>query len=150
MAEAESSAAKQHPTASHSVLRLPASMHAQIIDHAQREAPRECCGVIIGPTDDLRELHELTNTYEGVDFYLIEPKEIYRVYRDAMEREWDIQVIYHSHPVSVAHPSARDVEYAAWPDSVYIICSLEHPDKPYMRAFDIVDGKISERAIELS
>jgi [CysO sulfur-carrier protein]-S-L-cysteine hydrolase len=149
MSEAEPSAAMQHPSAAQSILRLPASMYAQIIDHAKREAPRECCGVIVGPTDDLRELHELTNTYDGVDFYLIEPTEIYRVYREAAERDWDILVIYHSHPVSVAHPSSRDVEYAAWPDSVYVICSLEHPDKPYMRAFDIVDDEITERAIEL-
>jgi [CysO sulfur-carrier protein]-S-L-cysteine hydrolase len=149
MSETDSSAAERLPSTSQSVLHLPAAMHAQIIDHAQREAPRECCGVIVGPTNDLRELHELTNTYEGVDFYLIEPKEIYQVYRDAAERDWDIQVIYHSHPISVAHPSARDIEHAAWPDSVYVICSLEHPDKPYMRAFDIVDGEITERAIEL-
>jgi [CysO sulfur-carrier protein]-S-L-cysteine hydrolase len=149
MSEAEPSAEMKPPSAAQSVLRLPASMHTQIIDHAQREAPRECCGVIVGPTNYLRELHELTNTYEGVDFYLIEPKEIFRLYRAAAERDWDIQVIYHSHPVSVAHPSARDVEYAAWPDSVYVICSLEHPEKPYLRAFDIVEGQITERTIEL-
>src|SRR3954447_21977039 len=113
-------------------------MHEQIIDHARREAPRECCGVIVGPAGALSELHELTNTYDGVDFYLIEPKEIYRVYREATEREWEIQVIYHSHPVSVAYPSPRDVEYASWPDSVYVICSLEHPHAPYLRAFNIV------------
>ncbi len=130
--------------------RLPKAMHDQIIDHARREAPRECCGVIVGSGVELSELHELTNTYEGVDFYLIEPKEIFDVYRNAMERDWDIQVIYHSHPVSVAYPSKRDVEHASWPDSVYVICSLEHPNEPYVRAFNIVDAQISERAIELS
>jgi [CysO sulfur-carrier protein]-S-L-cysteine hydrolase len=124
-------------------------MHDQIIEHARREAPRECCGVIVGPANEPRELYELTNTYEGVDFYLIEPKEIFKVYREAMDREWDIQVIYHSHPVSVAFPSARDVEHASWPESVYVICSLEDPDKPYLRAFNIVDEQISERPIEL-
>jgi [CysO sulfur-carrier protein]-S-L-cysteine hydrolase len=128
---------------------LPKSMHDQIIDHACREAPRECCGVIVGPEGELSELHELTNTYEGVDFYLIEPKEIFDVYRNAMERDWDIQVIYHSHPVSVAYPSKRDVEHASWPDSVFIICSLERLDEPYLRAFNIVDEQIIERAIEL-
>ncbi|MFL5761210.1 MAG: Mov34/MPN/PAD-1 family protein [Thermomicrobiales bacterium] len=124
-------------------------MHEQIIDHARREAPRECCGVIVGPPESPHELHELTNTYDGVDFYLIEPKEIYRVYRSAMERDWDIQVIYHSHPVSAAYPSRRDVEHASWPDSVYIICSLEFPNAPCLRAFNIVDEQIIERAIEL-
>jgi proteasome lid subunit RPN8/RPN11 len=128
--------------------RLPQAMHDQIIEHARREAPRECCGVIVGSEDELVELHELTNTYEGVDFYLIEPKEIFAVYRDATARDLEIRVIYHSHPVSVAYPSKRDVEHASWPDSVYIICSLERPEAPYMRAFNIVDEQITEREIE--
>ena len=42
---------------------------------------------VVGPESELSELHELTNTYEGVDFYLIEPKEIFDVYRNAMERD---------------------------------------------------------------
>jgi hypothetical protein len=49
--------------------------------------------------------------------------------------------------VSVAYPSQRDVEHAGWPDSVYIICSLEKPETPYLRAFNIVDGVITELEI---
>jgi hypothetical protein len=51
--------------------------------------------------------------------------------------------------VSVAFPSKRDVEHAGWPDSVYIICSLERPETPNLRAFMIVDGEITELEIAL-
>jgi proteasome lid subunit RPN8/RPN11 len=130
-------------------LRLSLSMHDQIIDHARRESPRECCGVIVGPSGEFRELHELTNIYEGVDFYEPEPNELFRIYREADDRGWEFSAIYHSHPVSIAYPSKRDVEYAGWPDSVYIICSLEDLELPYLRAFNIVNEEIIEREIVL-
>ena len=132
-----------------SPIQLPIAMRDQIVDHAQREAPRECCGVIVGPPGELRELHELTNTYEGVDFYEPEPNQLFQVYREADDRGWGFSAIYHSHPVSVAYPSKRDVEHAGWPDSIYIICSLERPETPCIRAFKIVDGEIAEQEIEL-
>jgi proteasome lid subunit RPN8/RPN11 len=125
-------------------------MRDQIVDHARREAPRECCGVIVGPAGEFRELHELTNTYEGVDFYEPEPNQLFQVYREADTRGWEFSALYHSHPVSVAYPSQRDVEHAGWPDSVYIICSLEKPEAPNLRAFRIVDGVITELEIALT
>jgi [CysO sulfur-carrier protein]-S-L-cysteine hydrolase len=132
-----------------SPIKLSIAMQHQIVDHARREAPRECCGVIVGPPGEFRELHELTNTYEGVDFYEPEPNQLFQVYREADGRGWGFSAIYHSHPVSVAYPSKRDVEHAGWPDSIYIICSLERPETPYLRAFKIVDGEIAEQEIEL-
>jgi proteasome lid subunit RPN8/RPN11 len=119
-------------------------MKDEIMTHARAEAPRECCGVIVGPPGEPQELRRLTNIYEGIDFYQPDPTELYRVYMDADARGWDIQVIYHSHPVSPAYPSPRDVEHAGWPDAVYVICSLQDPDQPVLRAFRIVDGKITE------
>jgi len=92
----------------------------------------------------------LTNTYESVDFYEPEPNLLFQVYREADARGWEFSAIYHSHPVSVAYPSQRDVEHAGWPDSVYIICSLEKPETHYLRAFTIVDGEIAELKIELT
>src|SRR5215212_8659813 len=110
-------------TVSPATLVLPEAMRAEIVAHARAEAPRECCGVIEGRDGSLTALHRLTNVYEGVDFYEPEAKELYRLLMDLDERGSDVAAIYHSHPVSVAYPSARDVEYAGWPDSVYIICS---------------------------
>lgn len=126
---------------------LPAAMRDEIVAHARAEAPRECCGIIAGTASGLTTLHRLTNNYEGVDFYRIDDDELYRLYMELEQRGEEIAAIYHSHPVSVAFPSARDVEYAAWSDPVYVICSLEHPESPVLRAFRIVDGTISELEI---
>jgi len=123
-------------------------MRDRIVSHARAAAPRECCGVILGDGEALRELVSLTNLDPGTDFYRIDDAELFRVYRHADERGWDFRVIYHSHPVSRAYPSRTDVSLAAWPDAVYVICSLALPDAPELHAFRIVDEAIAEIPIE--
>ncbi len=123
---------------------LPEPMRQEIIEHSRAESPRECCGLIGGRNGVLTDLYRMTNTYEGIDFYRIDDMDLYRLYTDLDSRGEEIAVIYHSHPVSVAYPSARDVEFAAWSDPVYIICSLENPDTPVLRAFHIIDETITE------
>ena len=125
-------------TGSPAEFELPAAMREEIIAHARTEAPRECCGVILSKDGELIELRRLTNFYEP------ESGELYRLVVETDESGTEIAAIYHSHPVSRAYPSARDVEHAGWPESVYLICSLEHPDTPVIRAFRIVDGAITE------
>jgi [CysO sulfur-carrier protein]-S-L-cysteine hydrolase len=135
-------------TPSEGTLELPATMRNEIIAHAIAEAPRECCGVIEGRDGRLTRLHRLTNVYEGVDFYEPEARELYRLLVDLDGRQSDVAVIYHSHPISVAYPSKRDVEFAGWPDSVYVICSLENAEAPVVRAFRIAENQITELTIK--
>ena len=130
-------------------LHLSAEHREAIYQHARDEAPRECCGVIAGRTDGtLTTFHRLTNVAEGNRLYLIDDMELYQLTRELTEREEDPIVIYHSHPESPAYPSQTDVSNAFYPDSYYVICSLERPDDPYLRAFTIVDGEIGE--VEIS
>ena len=125
-------------------LQLPVAMRDEIIAHARAEAPRECCGVIVGANGTPERLHRLTNLDPGTDFYRIDDTELYRVYRDADDAGQEFVVIYHSHPVSPAYPSSTDVRLAAWPDAYYLICSLQHPDAPALHAFRIEDERITE------
>lgn len=119
-------------------------MRERIVAHARRELPRECCGLIGGAAGNASELHELTNLEAGVDRYLIDDAEVYRIYREWDDRGFEIVAIYHSHPTSPAHPSATDVSLAFWSEATYLICSLEDPEAPSLRAFRIVDERISE------
>lgn len=126
------------------VIHLPATMRDDIVAHAREEAPRECCGIIAGKNGVLTKLYRMVNLYDGIDFYEIDGWAILKLSDELDARGEEISVIYHSHPVSVAYPSVRDVENAGWPDSVYVICSLEHPEVPVLRAFRMVDGTIRE------
>lgn len=123
-------------------------MRDQIVEHARQEWPRECCGLIAGQDGEAKELRRIANTDPGNTFYMMDDKQLFRAYRDFDERGWDIHVIYHSHPVSVAYPSKTDISLAAWPDAYYLICSLEDKSAPSLRAFRIVDEAVTEVEID--
>lgn len=140
-------------------LRLPRAEAEAIIAHARATYPRECCGLIAGREGRAVKRYEITNTYPGEDFYLMEPGEQHEALSEiwSEERGWELLAIYHSHPVSVAYPSARDIAHACWegtseaiyPDTYYIICSLEDPEHPALRAFQIRDGRAHEAEVIL-
>ena len=123
---------------------LPRPMCDQVVAHARREAPRECCGVIGGTAGEMPELYPLTNLEPGNTRYRIADAELYRVYRELDERGGEILAIYHSHPSTPAYPSPTDVALALWAEAHYLICSLADPDRPDIRAFRIVGGHIRE------
>jgi proteasome lid subunit RPN8/RPN11 len=129
---------------------LPTAMWEAIVAHARQEWPRECCGLIAGSAGVPAELIPVTNVYPGEDFFEMEPGELYRQYLAIDERGQEIVANYHSHPISPAYPSVRDVAHAGWPEIVYLICSLEHTDAPVIRAFRIEDGTIRELALTVA
>lgn len=61
----------------------------------------------------------------------------------------ELGAIYHSHPRSVPRPSQTDVILAKWwPDPLHVIVGLEDGE-PDVRAWRIVDGTVSEAALEV-
>lgn len=127
---------------------LPTDMHAAIIDHAMREAPRECCGIIAGRDGVPVQLYETRNVAPGNRLYEIDPAQLIDLeFREFPAQGLELVAIYHSHPESPAYPSATDVELAFWPDAVFLICSLADRDRPAIRGFRIRDGAIDEVAL---
>ncbi len=124
---------------------LPDDMRAAIIDHARRDAPRECCGIIAGRDGSPQRVYATTNVAEGNALYEIDPSELVELeFREMPSAGTELMAIYHSHPVSPAFPSATDIALAFWPDAVYLICSLEQPSQPAIRGFRIRDSAVSE------
>jgi proteasome lid subunit RPN8/RPN11 len=129
-------------------LIVPVPIRDEIIAHARDHFPRECCGILAGKQGDITQLHRLTNLEQGVDRYLFDDEEFYKVYWEIENRGEELLAVYHSHPVTVAYPSKTDVAFAFWPEAVYLICSLEYEETPVIRGFRIVDEVITE--IELA
>jgi [CysO sulfur-carrier protein]-S-L-cysteine hydrolase len=123
-------------------------MHAAIIDHAMREAPRECCGIIAGRDGVAVRLYETRNVALGNRLYEIDPAQLIDLeFREFPAEGVELVAIYHSHPESPAYPSATDVELAFWPDALFLICSLADRYRPEIRGFRIRDGAIDEVAL---
>ena len=125
-------------------LIVPGPIRDEIIAHARDHFPRECCGILAGKQGGITQLYRLTNLEQGVDRYLFDDEELYKVYWQIENRGEELLAIYHSHPVTVAYPSKTDVAFAFWPEAVYLICSLEHVDDPVIRGYRIVEEAISE------
>ena len=127
------------------VFRLPEQMRAAIIDHAKRDAPRECCGIIAGRAGVPMQLYETRNVAAGNRFYEIDPAQLIDLeFREFPAQGLELVAIYHSHPESPAYPSATDVELAFWPDAVFLICSLADRGLPEIRGFRIRNDAINE------
>src|SRR5690606_42117691 len=61
----------------------------------------------------------------------------------------DLVGIFDSHPATPAYPSSTDIRLAYYPDAFYIICSLQNPRRPVIRAFRIRNGTVKEEPIEI-
>lgn len=116
-------------------VKLPAVAQTQIINHAREGKPEEICGILRGVGLIAYEaIHGENIASERIENYEVDPQTLLRQF-DFEDQGEEMMGIYHSHPVSVAYPSATDAWSAHYPDSIYFICSLEDDDVPVIRAY---------------
>jgi len=107
------------------MVKIPQTIFKEMVDHASREAPLECCGILAGKGRTVRRMYEMRNTDGSRTTYLMPPEEQLEVFREIEKERLDMVAIYHSHPHTIPFPSERDVRLAFYPEVVYIIISLE-------------------------
>ena len=124
---------------------------AQIVEWAMHGPPNEACGLLAAdriaedggtPTRFLPMRNAAASPYR----YEMESQELLRAILDIDDRDEVVWGIVHSHVASKAEPSATDVGLAAYPDALYLICSLA-ADPPVVRAWSIVDGRVSGEVV---
>jgi [CysO sulfur-carrier protein]-S-L-cysteine hydrolase len=113
----------------------------EIVNHARREGPHECCGLIGGNSTKTKTIYPLRNVAaEPLVTYEAAPEDLFAAQRAMRQRGEELLAIYHSHPRSKdPEPSATDVRLAYYPTAVYFIVGLGDRE-PCLRAF-----RISER-----
>ncbi len=129
------------------MLTLPGGFIDEMVAHAKEEAPNECCGIIAGANGDARRVFRALNSEASPYRYSVDPKDLFRIYRECEENDWNFLAIYHSHTASEAYPSPTDVRLAFWPEAYYILVSLQDDANPVVRAFRILDGSVSEEEL---
>jgi len=107
----------------------------KIVDHAREAAPAECCGLLVGHSDEIVDALPTRNIAGNPLRFVIDPKDHIDGRREARRRGLEVVGFYHSHPHSPAEPSETDVAEATYPDHVYLIVSLaaESPDVALFR-----------------
>ena len=119
-----------------------------MVEHAEQEAPLECCGLLMGQAGRITRIRRMQNLARSPIRYEMVPRELFQFFKDLRASGLDHLGIYHSHPSSPAFPSATDISQAFYPDCTYVILSLLAPDSPSVRAFSIVEGVVAELAIQ--
>jgi proteasome lid subunit RPN8/RPN11 len=111
--------------------------------HADEDAPRECCGVLIGRPQAILESARALNLAEGTTRFLLDPRDHIRAMREARARQMDVIGFYHSHPRSRAYPSETDVAECGYAGALHLIAG-EGESGREMRLFVIDGGSVEE------
>jgi [CysO sulfur-carrier protein]-S-L-cysteine hydrolase len=115
-----------------------------MIDHARTEVPIEACGILAGQAHSVQRLYTMTNTDTSNAHFMMEPAEQFKVAKEVRAAGQHVLAVYHSHPETPARPSAEDIRLALTPGIVHVIVSLQNPDHPVVRGFQIENGQAVE------
>jgi len=129
------------------MFELDRETYEAIVEHARSDTPFEVCGLLAGSAGETVRRYPISNAARSMTFYSMEPKAMLHAMNDMEDAGLELLAIYHSHTHTEAFPSPTDVELAFYPDAVYLICSLQEPHEPVIRAFNIVEGHVSERVL---
>jgi proteasome lid subunit RPN8/RPN11 len=126
------------------MLKLSHAHYAALRRHGEETYPHECCGVLLGQTNDdgSRVVTSTarcgnTRTDSPENRYHIDPRELIRIQREGRERGEDIVGFYHSHPDHPAHWSKTDLAEAHWMGCSYVITSVEKGKASMTNSFEL-------------
>jgi proteasome lid subunit RPN8/RPN11 len=129
------------------VVQIASDLLAQIVAHAQRDAPNECCGFVTmrdGRAVEVRPAENLAAS--PLRFEIGGPDTLWLL--DALDDGLEA-VVYHSHTRSAPYPSQTDVNFAAhWPGVLWLIVGVA-AGEPEVRTYRIDDGEVAEVAVHV-
>lgn len=130
------------------MIRIPNAIYQGMLDHARRERPLECCGILSGRDRTIQKAFELQNAEKSPVLYSMSPRDQLKVFEEMEKESMEMIAVYHSHPHTIPFPSETDVKLAFYPDISSIIISLKEED-PIMKAFQIGKEAIYLEEIEV-
>ena len=131
------------------MIRIPKSIYREMIEHAQREDPVECCGILGGKDGTALKSFEIKNLESSPVQFSMDPQEQLNAFEEMEKGSMEMIAIYHSHPRTIPFPSETDVEKTVDPKMPSIIISLKERDKPITKAFLIQKEAIDVEEIEV-
>ena len=132
-------------------MRIPQDLLDEIVEHARRDAPNECCGFITARDGVATRTYPANNVRASPLAFQIDDREQIRIndeIDDNEERDGQLAGIYHSHTRTDPYPSQTDLNYAAnWPGIEWVIVGLAG-DEAEVRSYLIDDGSV--RRVEIA
>jgi proteasome lid subunit RPN8/RPN11 len=123
---------------------IPGDLLRAMLDHVRAHYPEEACGLVAGRDGRATAVYPIDNIHRSPVLYEMDPLQQIRAMIDLEAAGDDLLAIFHSHPAGPARPSPTDVAQAHYPDALQVIISLADLAQPSVRAFTIVDGRVTE------
>ena len=130
------------------MIRIPQPIYQKMVEHARKEFPLECCGILGGRDQAVEKAFELQNVDKSSVRYAMAPQEQLKVFEEMETDGMEMVAIYHSHTHTIPFPSETDVKLAFYPEVSSIIISLKEKD-PVVKAFRIGKEAIYLEEIEI-
>jgi proteasome lid subunit RPN8/RPN11 len=132
-------------------VQIARSLLDEIVAHAVRDAPNECCGVVASRAGAATAVPATENHAASPFRFEIDGLTLMRLIDEIEEAGEDLVAIYHSHTRSAPYPSQTDVNFAAlWPGVQWLIVGVSKDAEPEVRTYLIEDGAISEAELEVT
>src|SRR5690348_9710173 len=91
------------------VIRIPEKLYQEMVAHVSAGYPNETCGALGSKGEQVVKHYPTANAAEHPDdFSEISEADLLRIYNDIDEYDGNM-IYYHSHPLTEAYPSARDI-----------------------------------------
>ncbi len=131
-------------------IKLPRSLVNEILHHAQTESEQEVCGLVGKNQEDAFFCYPMRNVAENPKKeFLIDAEQQAAVFQTLMNTGQALFAIYHSHLNAEAAPSLRDQQMAYYPDTVYLIISLNTQGVLQMRGYRLQNHIFNEVQLEI-
>lgn len=130
-------------------LRMPAAVRTAVASHALRDAPRECCGFLLGTGNRVIYALAASNASRTpLTRYEVDSREHIAVRRllRRLAPPLTILGVYHSHPRGPAAPSSSDVRKAYVREWTHVIVDLSRRS-PGITAWIIRNGRALRRPL---
>ncbi|MGR9100602.1 MAG: Mov34/MPN/PAD-1 family protein [Gammaproteobacteria bacterium] len=130
---------------------IPRKISNQLLHLAQISPENEICGLIGGRHGVPVSCYPVQNVADRPERrFILDAKQQIEAMANMRKNGEELFAIFHSHPHSPAEPSPTDIELAAYPDTVYLIISLNTKGVLEMRGFRLNGQAVREIDLVLS
>ena len=136
------------------MLKISPQNYDSIRTHGEETYPHECCGILLGHTNDdgsrivtTTARCGNTRTDSAHNRYNINPRELIRIQREGRDRGEDIVGFYHSHPDHPAQWSKTDLAEAHWFGCSYVITSVEKGKAVVTNSFELAGSDEADKRL---
>jgi len=124
-------------------MRINQNVIDEMIAQAQKDAPNETCGYLLGADDVVTENYWMENIDHSSEHFSFAPKDQFAALKYARSKGLRILANWHSHPASPSRPSQEDLRLANDPTIRYAILSLH--EGIHLNSFKILHGEVIDK-----